>query len=669
MSEQGHPLSRRTMLGAAVAVPMAAQFASRAHAASPELLGIPLTQKRVAASLAGQWTDDRPVMYLIGGSPGEDVQFAVLDMETGQQIASHPITEINDALTVVQAPDGKVYIPGWGATALLLEYDPATDTMTNLGIAVEGESHITRLDVAPNGALVGGTYPNAHVFAYHPNSKVFVDHGRVHPTQQYARSVAHDRNGGVYIGTEGEAHVLHLDLSTDEVSEIALPPDMEPDDYRVSLLAWRNDKLFAFFTGSHDWHVYDPATTTWNVRIPGQHAPSMPTMPDSDNLIYFPHSGLDTLIVYDLSDDTWVESTWDEPMTYSLGGAGLTLIDLPLPGYGEDTVAGMSRDGSLWYWNRHTGNGIVRTDVESTTTDIVIRAIGVGPDDNIYVGMSFSNGALHCHDPSTGEGTLLTGGPTSQVHKFEASELKLYLGTYSNAVLLEYDPGQPYDFGTNPREILELGSRQQDRLFGLEDLGDRLAVGSWGKRGQGTGRLVFVNYASDEVVDHGEILPGHQIIALVHQDSMLFGGTSISTPGGDPTEPEALVFAWDLTSDSVAWHVPPIAGESSISELIMAPDGMIWGITGEHRLFHFDPATRKTLGVIEPVGNGGISGRPRLHYGPDGTLYGSTGNGVVFRVDQGNYTRSTLTTGANLALDADGGLYFSRGAELWKLVP
>ena len=220
-------------------------------------LGVPVTELRMNVSATGHLPDGKPVVYVQGGSPENAVQFAALDPITGERLRHHAIEELNDSLSMISTRDGSVYIPGWGPEALLFKYDPVTDTMKNLGHAVAGESHITRIVEAEDGTLYGGTFPQGHAFSFDPETEKFTDYGRVDPNEQYARAIAYDEAGGLYVGTEGTARIIRLDVATGERTEIPQPPTMAESDYRISLMAWRDGLIFAYFGGSLEWHVYD----------------------------------------------------------------------------------------------------------------------------------------------------------------------------------------------------------------------------------------------------------------------------------------------------------------------------------------------------------------------------------------------------------------------------
>lgn len=627
-------------------------------------LGIPVTELAMNVCAASHLPDGSPVLYVQGGTPGNPVQFAALDPITGEQLRHHTIQELNDSLSMIAAKSGRVYIPGWGPEALLVEYDPTADTMTNLGHAVAGESHITRIVEAADGTIYGGTFPNGHIFSYDPPTQQFTDYGQVDPDEYYARAVAYDEAGSLYVGTEGTARLFKVELATGAKTELPQPPTMAPNDYRISLMAWRDGLLFAYYGGSLEWHVYDPAAQDWIANL-GKGAPSMPTEVSPDGRIYIANTVENRLYSFDLATREYADAGWDRTVNYYLGGAGLHLLDLQHANYPGTDIVGMGRRGEMWRFNIDTGHGHVATDAEMPLSPITVRSFGSGPDGDVYVGLSFNNGNLVRYDPSAEELMVEEANLGAQVHQYLVTDGIVYMGTYTGAVLRQFDPSLPVQSG-NPGVVFSLNDYNQDRLFALADVGDRIAAGSLGKRGHDSGRLVFYTPDTGELQDYGEILYGHQLIAMAVIGDILYIGTSVNIPGADPVAEEALIVAWDLRTDSIAWQTAPVPGLSTISALVAHNGDRLWALTNEGTVFRFNPATRQVDLSAQISGPGGNHGYPKLSAGPDGLFYGSTGHGVIFALNPGSGGHRVLTQGNYVLPHTDGRLYFARGPEVFQ---
>lgn len=630
-----------------------------------EELGVAHRERRLNASCVATGVDGREVLVVQGGVALQPVQLAVMDPVTGRALSRHAISELSDSLSMITGADGMVYVPGWGPRATLFRLDPVTDELTELGVAVTGETHICRLISAADGVLYGGTYPNAHVFSYDPVAERFTDLGRIAEGEHYARSIAFDGDDILYVGTEGRARILRLRLGTGVVDDVVLPETMQPTDYRVSLLAWRRERLFAYFGSSQDWHVYDPASESWIARIP-DNAPSMPSPVSAAGMVYLPNIATGRVVAYDTATDTYAPTDWQQQIDYRLGGAGLHLMSLDLPDHPGQTLVGAGRGGELWRWNPDTNQGSVLDTAQTPETPVTIRAIHTGSDGRIDIGLTYNTGVMVRFDPVAERFVTPGRGTTNQTHSYLNFGDRIYAGTYSDAVLYEYDPAGGHAYRENPRVLLRLGDHHQDRIFGLADAGDRVAFGTLGKRGHASGRFGFLDPVTGQVQDKGEILPGHSINALCRIDEVLYGATSVDTPGGDPMAPEALIFAWDLTDDRMLW-TRPLTGVMTVGDLIAGPTGRLWALTTAGTLVDFDPGSRDVVRECQVTDPGGSHGFPTIRFGPDGLLYGASGVGAVFVVDPASVESRTITTGSHLTFDDDGRLYFSRGAELFRL--
>src|SRR5699024_147224 len=75
---------------------------------------------------------------------------------------------------------------------------------------------------------------------------------------------------------------------------------------------------------------------------------------------------------------------------------------------------------------------------------------------------------------------------------------------------------------------------------------------------------------------------------------------------------------------------------------------------------------RRVDRTVELAGTGGVHGYPKLATGPDGLLYGSTGDGTIFVLHPDSGEHQALTTGHYVLPHTDGCLYFSRGSEVFQ---
>lgn len=110
-------------------------------------------------------------------------------------------------------------------------------------------------------------------------------------------------------------------------------------------------------------------------------------------------------------------------------------------------------------------------------------------------------------------------------------------------------------------------------------------------------------------------------------------------------------------------------GVSNPTWLIIGPDRNFYVADRDLGIMRFDGATGASLGVVVPLGRGGLTAVARMIFGPDGRLYVSTGSGnSVLRYDDGSGAfldafvppgSGGLRDARGLAFGADGNLYVS----------
>jgi outer membrane protein assembly factor BamB len=619
------------------------------------------------AFAVGEWHDGREVMMVQGGTKSWKTVIGVIDPMTGESLHEFRLPKLQQSLSPVTGPDGKLYIPGYPGdytTTNLMTFDPKTLEVDDLGIGVEGETHIARMQFVGD-TLWAGTYPGAHVQSYDTTTGTYTDHGSLDEDEWYARSIAHDGDHTIYVGTEGSGRIVKWDLETGEKIDLEMPPTMHPNDYTVLLLSYQQGFLFGRFGGSADYHAYDTVAQEW-VDVLRWVPASMPTDVDpATNRSYFAKNGAGGLHYFDFEQRRFVQEGWPQALSNANAGAGLHLMDLDHPDWPGLTVVGQGRNGGIWRYNPTTKQGVMVPDAELPQSGQLIRALHMGPDGNAYFGMGFNSGLLVRFNPETGEFEKQTPFSTSQVHNhLNASDGSMYIASYSNAGLIRYDPADPYEWGVNPRMITNFGGDRQDRIFGLAEVDGKIVLGTSGQRGQADGLIAVYDPATDAITKHLAPLPGHQITAFETVDGVLYGGTSIVTPGADPVAEESKIFAYDADRQEVLWEVSPLPGNATVSELRARDDGKLWGLTNAGTAFLFDPETREVVMEVE-VGPGTVyDGYPVLRHGVDGYMYGA--NGTMFRLDpETGEVRRFDQPGVAIEQAADGTLYWTDDVSLF----
>jgi hypothetical protein len=91
------------------------------------------------------------------------------------------------------------------------------------------------------------------------------------------------------------------------------------------------------------------------------------------------------------------------------------------------------------------------------------------------------------------------------------------------------------------------------------------------------------------------VVKDQSVISLTTANDLIVGGTTVRGGGGTrPTQSEAKLFIWDPDKKRKLFETVPIPKAQGISNLITAPNGLVYGI-GKGMLFVFDPAERKVV--------------------------------------------------------------------------
>ncbi len=192
----------------------------------------------------------------------------------------------------------------------------------------------------------------------------------------------------------------------------------------------------------------------------------------------------------------------------------------------------------------------------------------------------------------------------------------------------------------------------------------------YGLCGGGIG-IVNLETGEDTLLTADEdLLPGHSCITLkALPNGDLVGGTTIGAPGGGhttATEGELFVLDWD--TKKIAFHMVPVAGDSSIVSLQVAADGLVYGLSGSSTFFVFDPDKREIVHSESFKAYGGVP-RHALQVGADGKLYAMM-TGAILRITPGSFEHEKLadtpvSISAGGAL-ANGLLVFASGSHVWS---
>lgn len=641
-----------------------------------EDLGTPIINFIHNASELGM-EDGRPVSYSVVKGADNNTVFAVIDVLTAKVVKTIPMPGVEGAWAIETASDGSVYI-GTHYDGSLYQYAPGGDHLVNLGRLGE-ETHVWSLAAGADGKIYAGTYPNGSVFEYDPAADQIRLLGRMHPTERYVRSLAYNPDLNVlYAGVGGsEAHLYKIDLDTGAKEELLsqlIPEDQASYDFTYSL-GYALGKLFVRVNKPDQLLIVDAATDALEYYDPtvtismGQN--TLAVKPGDDSTIYF---GGYRLYAYDLNSQTFTQNVYPNGATWA-SFYDADFMELNHPEWPGVTLVGATEKGKLLLVDLDSGK-METAQVDNFGSPVLIQSLSTGFDGNIYIGGYLGATGFISYRPETDDYTPLR--EFGQVEKAASVGDKLYIGTYGNARIHEYDPSQPWSAGTNPRRVAELISHGQDRPFALVgvDEQNKLYIGSVADYGTHQGALAIYDTVSGSIEVYDDIVQDQGIVSLAYHDGMIYGGTTIygglGTSG--PAADEAKLFVFDTQTKQKVFETAPAPGRQVVSGLTVGPDGHIWGVAEDH-IFKFDPDTRQFVYNAShlgryPASTGTVWVDAFLELGVDGNIYGTNRRGHFFMIDPDSMTFMSIQSGAGNYLTQDfyGNLYMASGPYLKRYV-
>lgn len=513
------------------------------------------------------------------------------------------------------------------------EFDPETRSFSFIGETPEpGRPGAMSLHEDQNGVIWAGLFPNANLLSFNPDTRELVDHGRMNEERwnQYLRSMAVDQSGWVYagIGTT-RAQVAGYNPETGEMHTFIPEDERQPGTGEVRLGVDGN--VYALARG-WGWHRLDGAEATSIDEMPVDRAPM--------------RAGSQGSLFRGFPD-----------------GSRIAQLNIP-----DRILVIEEADGTER-----------RVDFDYESEGSRIYTLTLAPDNAIY-GSTGHPLRVFRFDLETGDlsDRALPGGHLNQMITMEDL---VYGGNYSAGTLHEFDVTQPWDPGdeedSNP---INLGSARPDIirphvLLGHPD-GRHVLMGGTPAYGHTGGGLMIYDTAAREytVIPHTDLLENQaptSLVALPGGD--LVGGTTTAPgTGGERLADEAELFVFDWENREVVWREAIVPGVQRLNEVVLGPDGLVYGIATDATLFVFDPEAREIVHEesLEEYGRPAGSQAPRsMVLGPDGTIY-MLFTGAIVTLTPGSFEHEKLADSptpisAGVVLH-DGRIYFSSRSHLWS---
>lgn len=592
-------------------------------------LGVPVTRAAIFRQTLGpDETGEMSRVYAVFTQNGAPVFLVQIDPSTGEArqfdapLGTHPW-----GLTV--GPDNCVYIGTAGDAAqggLLLKFDPARPEigLVNLGKMAESETYIWALaNGEGDDCIYGCTYGNGKVVSYNTRTGEMRDYGQMLPGQQYTRPIVVGKDGWVYTAA-----------GTTEPDYIALDPvtgehhSSRPEELAGTRVAELEQGGWGQFRKGTDGHAYQRDCGKW-YRLVGGRAEAIA---DEE---------LPPAVTPELAD-------------------GRRLVGVFPEGRWEliDPVSGERTSGQFEY--------------QSAGMEPFV--IADGPDGKIY-GSTMLPLWLFRTDPHTGASEVL-GNPSGgggEIYSMLPLDGKLWIFDYPGANIASYDPGQPWNKGSepqnNPRMYGNMGDGHLRPIALVLGPDNRFYVGSHAPYGEHGGAMgVFDPVLGKVVENYRNLIPRQSINALAcdPESGLIFGGSDISGGGGtSPVEKDAVFFVWDPQARQLAHQIVPVAGDTAIPMVTTAQGKVFIMSLPSRTLTVYDIADRSILSQA-PTNSGRVfPGAAGLH--SDGMIYALTPEGIIAIDPQTYAVREVARYEGGIRCGwamNDEGVYFASGVHL-----
>lgn len=538
-----------------------------------------------------------------------------VDPETGEhRVFENPVPGEYGARCMAVGPDGNVYL-GTLARAHFVKLDPRTGEFTDLGRPSATEQYIWDAAFGSDGKLYGATYPQSKLVRYDPATGRVEDLGRLDAVEQYARWIAASDDGFVYVGIgTTRANIAVYEIATGERREI-LPPEFQAVS-TARVYRGTDGKVYGYVGAQY-------------FRLEGWSAVPI---------------ARGAAAAQDLQNRL-------------ADGRTVTAVDNTLRITDPVTRA------------------VTERRFEYEGNELNLFRVGMGPDREIY-----ASAVLPIHflklDAEAGRFRYLGGLGGGEIYSFLAHGPWLLMAAYGgNAPLMRFDPSKPFWQGAGEKNPLlvdyggsDSGWRPQAFINGP---GGRVYLGAVSGYGKLGGPLTVWDAASGEVNEYPHVVADQSVVSLAAWKDWIVGGTTTGGGGGSrPTQKEAKLFLWDPKRREKLFEMVPVAGQTSVTGVTAAPNGLVYGLAGRN-LFVFDPEAREVVArKATPFASAVYNS---IAAGPDGRLWGLATSGV-FAIDTSTHditmaAESPRRISAGFLMDGRA-IYFVSKATLYRyLIP
>jgi hypothetical protein len=412
-----------------------------------------------------------------------------------------------------------------------------------------------------NGVIWSATYPDSGIVSFNPETREFKDYGHVYKQnwRQYPRYVAADDTGWIYFGIGSTSGQI---LSFDPVSGKGTPVLEESERVQGMATVYRdtNGKVYGH-SGSakkEDWYEFYKGK--WEKIVEPENLQPKPYITSSQALFHaaFPD------------------------------GKILETCDLVT---------------STMRVNDPTSGEVKELKFEYGSEGAHLMGIATAPDGTLCGGTTFPM-RFFSFNPKTDE--WINRESYGQWNTVARQGDRFFVGGYGGGFLLEWDPSKDWAptvkgaTDSNPLFLTECSPpihRPHDLLAHPD--GKQLVLAGTPGYGFTGGGLLFWDRETrtGTLVEHTDLLPEHstQSLAALPDGKLLGGSTTAPGTGGEIKAEQAELYILDMESKQIEWHKPLYPGAQGYTDLILAKNGLVYGVADNTRFFVFDPKKREVV--------------------------------------------------------------------------
>lgn len=552
----------------------------------------PSLELRDVLPLKGLGTQTSPWIAATIVGPENQLQITRSDESRPSFTLNIPMQARSEILSMAWDPERRVLYLSSSGRLWVWRYTQPT-TIVELA-DVPGASVLYELLVDPQGHVWGGTYPSGTVFRFDPSTSEVQVYSKFAEDSEYVRRLTLDRNGRFWAGTGSvNPRLFTFSRSSPEKREEIAHPDPVETGFIYALRAGPS-KVLMTSDGRPDIFELDIATRAWRPRIRAQ---GWVRPPSSEILLddtFYMQDGRTLLARTHASSGIVSEqSEPDRQAIHTLGDSLLTTGPVN-GGFSLQTV----------YPDRNQTAEPVTVTLEPGR--FRVQSLLAASDGMVYVG-GFMGSGIAGIDPDTDE-RWRSPDDVQLIHQIENmieyGPEQVYLGTYSWADVIRWNPGSRDDPSSYDRVTRLSSEFQQSRPFGLAVNSSSIFVGTVPDYGVSGGVLTKIDVKSDAVEwvldgDGSGFVTAHSIVGLVADEQYVYGTTSVRNGLGTPdADGPARVFMFDIATRKKIWETAPVESAGALySPLLVAGWLLVADIEG--------------VNVIDPR-NGRVEARHRL---------------------------------------------------------